>query len=305
MMLDEHICAKPFVKWVGGKTQLLGEVEKSLPGNFDSIEDAVYVEPFVGGGAVLFWILQKYPNISQAVINDINPDLINVYKVIKDTPDALISLLRQYQDSYIGLDDEDRKELYLAKRKIFNQKAVSKEEMAALFIFLNRTCFNGLYRVNSKGEFNVPYGKYANPRICDDANILAVSRLLQKVKILCGDFSDTLQYASAKSLFYFDPPYKPLSETSFFTSYKDFFDRLFETKAMVFDCRSLQQFHFMFYTGEGVCYSPSMESVENLQILGFESGYSSEDALCKLIAANGWITDCMYATEKILSRRMA
>ena len=245
-MLDEHICAKPFVKWVGGKTQLLGEVEKSLPGNFDSIEDAVYVEPFVGGGAVLFWILQKYPNISQAVINDINPDLINVYKVIKDTPDALISLLRQYQDSYIGLDDEDRKELYLANRKTFNQKAVSKEEMAALFIFLNRTCFNGLYRVNSKGEFNVPYGKYANPRICDEANLLAVSRLLQKVKILCGDFSDTLQYASAKSLFYFDPPYKPLSETSSFTSYakEGFNDE--EQKRLGAFCLEISKKHAMF-----------------------------------------------------------
>ena len=246
MMLDENICAKPFVKWVGGKTQLLGEIEKSLPGNFVSINDAVYVEPFVGGGAVLFWILQKYPNISQAVINDINPDLINVYKVIKDTPDALISLLRQYQDSYIGLDDEDRKELYLANRKTFNQKAVSKEEMAALFIFLNRTCFNGLYRVNSKGEFNVPYGKYANPRICDEANLLAVSRLLQKVKILCGDFSDTLQYASAKSLFYFDPPYKPLSETSSFTSYakEGFNDE--EQKRLGAFCLEISKKHAMF-----------------------------------------------------------
>ena len=202
MMLDENICAKPFVKWVGGKTQLLGEVERSLPGNFASIKDAVYVEPFVGGGAVLFWILQKYSNISQAVINDINPDLINVYRIIKDAPQDLISVLRQYQDSYICLNDEERKAFYLTKRKIFNQKAVSEEEMAALFIFLNHTCFNGLYRVNAKGEFNVPHGKYANPKICDEANILAVSRLLQKVTILCGDFSETLQYASNKSLFY-------------------------------------------------------------------------------------------------------
>ena len=128
-------------------------------------------------------------------------------------------MLRQYQDSYICLNDEERKEFYLTKRNIFNQKAVPREEMAALFIFLNRTCFNGLYRVNAKGEFNVPHGKYANPKICDEANILAVSRLLQKATILCGDFSETLQYASNKSLFYFDPPYKPLTETSSFTSY--------------------------------------------------------------------------------------
>ena len=164
--------------------------------HFASINDAVYVEPFVGGGAVLFWILQKYSNISQAVINDINPDLINVYRIIKDAPQDLISVLKQYQDSYIYLNDEERKAFYLTKRKIFNHKAVSREEMAALFIFLNRTCFNGLYRVNAKGEFNVPHGKYANPKICDEANILA-----------------------DKSLFYFDPPYKPLTETSSFTSY--------------------------------------------------------------------------------------
>ena len=219
IMFEGKTYAKPFVKWVGGKTQLLGEIEKSLPGNFASINDAVYVEPFVGGGAVLFWILQKYSNISHAVINDINPDLINVYRVIKDFPNALISVLRQYQDSYICMNEEERKEFYLSKRMAFNKKVVSKEEMAALFIFLNRTCFNGLYRVNAKGEFNVPHGKYSNPKICDEVNLLAVSRLLQNVTILCGDFSETLQYATDKSLFYFDPPYRPLSETSSFTSY--------------------------------------------------------------------------------------
>ncbi|WP_302150857.1 DNA adenine methylase [uncultured Alistipes sp.] len=211
--------AKPFVKWAGGKTQLLGEIEKSLPDNFASIEDVVYVEPFVGGGAVLFWLLQRYSNISRAIINDINSDLINVYSVVKVSPDKLVRELQQLESAYIRLGAQERKDYYAEQRSLFNEKSASKEVMAALFVFLNRTCFNGLYRVNAKGAFNVPHGKYANPKICDERNIWAVSELLQRVEILCGDFSKTLEYASNKSLFYIDPPYKPLTETSSFTSY--------------------------------------------------------------------------------------
>lgn len=211
--------AKPFVKWAGGKTQLLGEIEKSLPDNFASIEDVVYVEPFVGGGAVLFWLLQRYSNISRAIINDINSDLINVYSVVKVSPDKLVRELQQLESAYIRLGAQERKDYYAEQRSLFNEKSASKEVMAALFVFLNRTCFNGLYRVNAKGAFNVPHGKYANPKICDERNIWAVSELLQRVEILCGDFSKTLGYASNKSLFYIDPPYKPLTETSSFTSY--------------------------------------------------------------------------------------
>ena len=219
MIRDGKVYAKPFVKWAGGKTQLLGEIERSLPRNFASIEDVTYVEPFVGGGAVLFWILQAYSNISRVVINDINSDLINVYRVIRDCPDKLVRELHQFQEEYTRLLEQERKDFYLENRKLFNKRSVSKDVHAALFIFLNRTCFNGLYRVNARGEFNVPYGKYVNPKICDEANIQAVSRLLQKAEILCGDFSDSLKYASDKTFFYIDPPYKPLTETSSFTSY--------------------------------------------------------------------------------------
>ncbi len=211
--------AKPFVKWVGGKTQLLDEVEKSLPKDLHRYEELTYIEPFVGGGAVLFWILQKYPNIKRAIINDINPDLICTYKVIKCDAQKLIDKLDSIQTEYISLSPDGRKEYFLQKRKEYNTKGHSDLENAALFIFLNRTCFNGLYRVNSKGAFNVPHGKYANPKICDKENLLAVSELLQKVEILCGDFAKTEDYATSNSLFYLDPPYKPLSETSSFTSY--------------------------------------------------------------------------------------
>ncbi len=221
----KSIVAKPFVKWVGGKTQLLAEVKKSLPKDLRDREDVVYIEPFVGGGAVLFWLLQEFPNIHKAIINDINAELICTYRVIKYNVQKLIALLDNIQHQYLSLDSVERKTYFLEKRNLFNSKTISELETAALFIFLNRTCFNGLYRVNSRGEFNVPFGKYNNPRICDKENLLAVSNILQRVEILCGDFAQTEKYANSDTVFYLDPPYKPLSETSSFTSYsKEGFD---------------------------------------------------------------------------------
>ncbi len=211
--------AKPFVKWVGGKTQLLNDIKCIIPSNFAQRRNLIYVEPFVGGGAVLFWILQQYPNIEKAVINDINPHLITTYRVIKTYPDRLVEQLKILQSEYISLKEEDRKFYYLSKRDIYNFSRLSEIETAALFIFLNRTCFNGLYRVNSRGEFNVPHGKYTNPKICNEDIIFADSHILQKVEILCGDFAETIAYAGPNTLYYFDPPYKPLSKTSSFTSY--------------------------------------------------------------------------------------
>jgi len=217
--------AKPFVKWVGGKKQLLNEIEKFLPIDFKQRGDVCYVEPFAGGGAVLFWILQKYPNITRAVINDINEELIGTYMVIKEQVEPLITTLQQYQKEYLPLNDTSRKEYFLLKRKLFNSKNATSVEMAAMFIFLNRTCFNGLYRVNSKGEFNVPHGKYKNPKICDEPTLRADSKLLQMVEIICGDFSQTAKFASRNTLFYLDPPYRPITKTSAFTSYtKEGFD---------------------------------------------------------------------------------
>ncbi|WP_404812900.1 DNA adenine methylase [Capnocytophaga canimorsus] len=223
---DNKSVAKPFLKWAGGKTQLISEIERNLPsklvqGNF------TYIEPFVGSGAVLFWMLNNFPNLKKAVINDINQDLINTYKTIASNPNELISILEILQNEYHDLDgnDEKKKQYYYDKRALYNTRKEEKTSQSALFIFLNRTCFNGLYRVNRKNEFNVPMGSYKKPTICDTENLLAVSEALQKVKILCGDFEQTLPYAEENSLFYFDPPYKPLSETSSFNSYaKDDFN---------------------------------------------------------------------------------
>lgn len=193
----------------------------------------------------MFWILQEYPNITHAVINDINEELICTYRVIKENVGELASELARIQDEYIPLPSEGRKAYFLDKRTRFNSRQIEPVETAALFVFLNRTCFNGLYRVNSKGEFNVPHGKYANPRICDAENLYACSGVLQRAEILCGDFAGTGRYAGPDTLFYFDPPYKPLTETSSFTSYtkggfddaeqirlRDFCEQISSKKAM-------------------------------------------------------------------------
>ena len=217
--------ARPFVKWVGGKTQLLDDIKKTLPRDLSRRNEMTYVEPFVGGGAVLFWILQEYPNITRAVINDINAELICTYRVIKYDVENLILELSRLQNEYLLLNEVDRKKYFLAQRERFNERDTSEVEIAALFIFLNRTCFNGLYRVNSKGKFNVPHGRYANPKICDEETLRADSAVLQRVEILCGDFAQTSKYAHDNVLFYFDPPYRPLTDTSAFTSYaKEGFD---------------------------------------------------------------------------------
>ena len=223
--------AKPFVKWVGGKTQLLDDIKKTLPRDLSQKNDVTYIEPFVGGGAVLFWILQEFPNITRAIINDINEELICTYRVIKSDVEKLILELTRIQAKYLALNDVARKEYYLSQRERYNENNKSDIETAALFIFLNRTCFNGLYRVNSKGKFNVPHGRYKNPKICDVETLRADSVVLQRVDILCGDFAQTGKYADNNVLYYFDPPYRPLTETSAFTSYaKDGFDDAEQTR---------------------------------------------------------------------------
>lgn len=218
--------AKPFLKWAGGKTQLLSSIKQSLHPSILK-NSFTYIEPFVGSGAVLFWMLNNFPKIKKAVINDINSDLINTYKTIASNPIELISILKDLQSDFHSLqnNEEEKKAYYYKNREFYNMRSADNTTQAALFIFLNRTCFNGLYRVNSKNLFNVPMGSYKAPTICDEQNILAVSNALQKVEILNGDFVQTLNYATNNTFFYFDPPYKPLSQTSSFNSYsKDEFN---------------------------------------------------------------------------------
>jgi DNA adenine methylase len=212
--------AKPFIKWVGGKGQLIEQLESLLPADFGRWNNATYIEPFVGGGAMLFYMLQAYPNIEHAIINDINHDLIVCYTVVRDNVNELIPLLQDMEARYYAQPDMDAKrEMYLQVRERYNEKNLDPIENTAKFFFLNRTCFNGLYRVNRKGLFNVPCGKYKTPQICNEETLRADSELLKRVEILEGDFEQTIDFAGGQTLFYFDPPYRPLSETSNFNDY--------------------------------------------------------------------------------------
>ncbi len=219
----EEKSAKPFLKWAGGKGQLLKEIESYYP--FESGKITKYAEPFVGGGAVLFDILNKF-DLEQVYISDINAELINTYCTVRDDIDALIERLWALQNEYVPLDTDKRREYYTAKRERFNAlKADSTEcadtEKAALMIFLNKTCFNGLYRVNKKGLFNVPMGAYKNPLICDETNLRAVSEKLSGVNIVCGDYRESAEFIDEKTFAYFDPPYRPLTDTASFTAYTE------------------------------------------------------------------------------------
>jgi len=217
---------KPFLKWAGGKTQLLETIHNSLPKDIYESK-FTYVEPFVGSGAVLFSMINNFSTLDRVVINDINSDLINCYFTIKDNVTHLISELKELEFKYYTFKDkpEDRKEFYYLKRSEFNSRNCDIIIQSSLFIFLNRTCFNGLYRVNRNNNFNVPIGSYVTPQICDSKNLFSVSEALQKIDILCADFEQTLNYVSGNTFFYFDPPYKPLSQTSSFNSYaKDDFN---------------------------------------------------------------------------------
>jgi len=234
--------AKPFLKWAGGKTQLIEQIKEQLPKNIET-NNFIYIEPFVGSGAVLFWMLNQYPNLERAIINDINQDLTNSYLTIKHNVVDLIQILRKWEMEYhsISENQEKKKEYYYEKRTLFNSRNSNQTTQSALFIFLNRTCFNGLYRVNRKNEFNVPIGSYKTPQICNEDNLIAVSEVLQKVKILNGDFSETLKHADKNTFFYFDPPYKPLNETSSFNSYaKDEFNDNEQIRLKIF-CEELDK----------------------------------------------------------------
>lgn len=218
---------KPFIKWAGGKGQLVDQISSMYPSELGkSIKK--YVEPFIGGGAILFNILARF-SLKEVYISDINRELIRTYVAIRDDPDTLIENLNQYQDEFIKLDGDERKQYFYVKRSRFNELIDDRsdefvDECAALFIFLNKTCFNGLYRVNSSGHFNVPFGRYKNPLICDVNNILTVSKKLQNVSIINGNFRESFDFIDSETFVYFDPPYRPLSETANFNSYSGEFN---------------------------------------------------------------------------------
>ncbi len=217
---------KPFLKWAGGKGKLLNELEEYLPKG--DAAPKKYVEPMVGGGAFLFHLLSKY-DFEEVYICDKNPDLVNAYNVVKENVDELIARLEEMQTVYLPMNDNGRKYYYYSMRDKFNNMPLNADtalEKAVLFLFLNKTCFNGLYRVNGKGQFNVPMGAYKNPTVCDEDNLRSVSAALKNVTVLLGDYTLLREYIDETTFAYFDPPYRPLSKTSAFTAYntEDFND---------------------------------------------------------------------------------
>lgn len=219
--ISDKKAVKPFLKWAGGKGQLLKEIERYYP--FNDCKITKYAEPFVGGGAVLFDILSKY-ELESIYVSDINAELINAYKIVRDEVDSLIRILEDKQDEFLSLSDDRKKEYYYAQRVRFNylkSEEIFNIETAALLFFLNKTCFNGLYRVNKKGQFNVPMGSYKNPMICDEANLRAVSEKLQNVTIVCGDYRESADFIDENTFVYFDPPYRPITDTASFTAYTE------------------------------------------------------------------------------------
>lgn len=196
---------RPFLKWVGGKTKMLGHIRAHVP-----VKVNRFYEPFLGGGSV-FFDLYRNSKFEKATLGDLNPELVNSYKMIRDNIDEFIACLQGDKFLY-------EKEAYLAIRKE-DPDSLTLVERAARFTYLNRTCFNGLYRVNKSGKFNTPFGAYANPIICDEVNLRAISKALRKTRIECADFARLVKTAKAGDLVYLDPPYFPISETSNFVGY--------------------------------------------------------------------------------------
>lgn len=219
--------ARPFLKWAGGKTQLLDEFSRRLPGELKTGTITKYVEPFIGGGAFYYYLNQRF-SFRQCYICDVNEELVLSYRVIKRAAGKLIAELETFQSEYRSKNDEERESFYYHVRDAFNQKLPEINfrnynsewiERAAQIIFLNRTCYNGLFRVNQKGEFNVPFGRYKDPEILNEDNLKDVATLLKTTRILLGDFTRCRNYADEHTFVYFDPPYRPLNDTSSFTSY--------------------------------------------------------------------------------------
>lgn len=214
--------ARPFLKWAGGKGQILEAIRRRYPAGLGT-SLVKYAEPFVGGGAVLFDILNRC-SMEQVFISDTNAELMNAFRAVKENIEDLISILARYQAEYIPLDENGRKQYYYSRRGRFNELKKTgggSLESAALFIFLNRTCFNGLYRVNRQGQFNVPIGSYKKPLICDEENLRKASKALQNVEIICGDYQKSADFIDETTFVYFDPPYRPLTATAGFTAYTE------------------------------------------------------------------------------------
>ncbi|OYD91039.1 modification methylase [Nostoc sp. 'Peltigera membranacea cyanobiont' 213] len=218
---------KPFLKWAGGKSQLIEQINNFFPNELFNGSIKRYIEPFIGGGAVFFYVAHKY-DIQELFISDINAELVIAYKTIQYHVDDLIEILDKITTKYLSFDESEKSKYYYQTRTHFNSRKKSLNldnyhfewlERTAQIIFLNKTCFNGLFRVNSKGDFNVPAGTYKKQSIYDPKSLKSVAKILQNTKICHGDFTECESFIDDQTFVYFDPPYRPISNTSKFTSY--------------------------------------------------------------------------------------
>ena len=272
-----NINAKPFLKWAGGKKQLLMEFNNRLPSHIKETGTIKrYVEPFVGGGA-MFFFLKKHYTLDESILLDINRELVMAYQVIKNDHKNLTEMLKDIEENHLKMDEEGRKKNYYKIRKEYNSEIHSADlenysdqwiEITSNLIFMNKTCYNGLFRQNKMGEFNVPFGLYKNPRICDETNIELVNNALKDTEILCADFTVSESYINEKTFVYLDPPYRPLNKTSNFTNYsKDGFNDFDQSKLASF-------FKKMDNTGAYLMLSNSDPKNENSKDEFFDNLYS-------------------------------
>ena len=230
--------ARPFLKWAGSKRQLLQQIDRFFPEPLRDGQIVRYVEPFAGSGAVFFHVAQAY-TLQEFYISDANPELITAYRTVQRGVEDVIAILRDIEDKYHPLPEGERKRFFYEQRALFNATGSRMEsdsllqenaERTAQLIFLNRTCYNGLFRVNSRGEFNVPFGRYKNPTICDASNLRAAAKVLQRTEIHFGPYTDCEKVVDGNTLVYFDPPYRPISLTASFTAYSR---QVFDDKAQM------------------------------------------------------------------------
>lgn len=289
MKLDTH-APKPFLKWAGGKSSVLSSLNNYLPENFSNFH-----EPMIGGGA-FFIDLKKEKNIDRKFfIGDYNEDLINAYTIVKSDVNALINHLKKIEEIYLGHDLTDREKYYYEMRAY---EPINSVEKASKFIFLNKTCFNGLYRVNKAGKFNVPHGKYKSPKICDADNLLAISNLLDDVKLKQHDIRNGYVDAKAKDLIYLDPPFYPISKTADFTSYtsnKFLHDEQLNLKLLIDDLTK-KQIYVMLSNSDHPwiigAYQASKYSIQYIQARrSLSSAVKSRGQINELIITNYHLVD--------------
>jgi len=276
------LAASPVLRWAGGKTQLLPTLRQHYPQELGGTI-TTYAEPFIGGGAVFFDIANNYP-IEKAFLFDINHDLVSLYSTLKKNVEGVIHELSLMEEKFIEGDVIERESYYYELRQSYNTQPRSKrllnEYRAAQTIFLNKTCFNGLFRVNASGNFNVPYGRPNNPKILCEPNLLAVSNILQIAEIKCGDFDEVSKHVHDRTFVYYDPPYRPVSETSYFTAYsKKIFDDM-EQK------RLAQFFGKMDKIGVKQLLSNSKTGDNEIFFREIYAGYEMYDALAKRSVAS-------------------